>query len=139
MATTLTPVQQYFLEKAVESRLALWNALLTVNGIMLTGFSLIPVISQGPIRWKWLLVIVVASCLVSLWLLVWNFSEMKTHYEKLGSVVSGESLPDKEQKSRDIKKEKQRHWMAHLRETTVLSLFFLQTVLSCVYLYLAGR
>jgi hypothetical protein len=98
---TPTPVQEYFRDRAVESRLALWNALLTVNGIMLTAFSIIPVISQPRGGWKWLLLIVVGSCFVSLVLLVWNFMAMKKFYEEVGrSVVSVTSMPSEGQTSK---------------------------------------
>ena len=42
----LSPVQQHFLNKASESNFALWNALLTVNGILLTAYSILPLVSQ---------------------------------------------------------------------------------------------
>ena len=134
----LTDLQKYMLDKAVDSRLALWNALLTVNGIMLTMFSLVPLISDGPTRWKWLLLIVVGSCFVSLMGLVWNFLEMKRHYGEAGSELFGNSLPGKEQRRQGIKKDYRRHEIAKFVEWTVIGLFFFQISLSCVYLYLAG-
>jgi hypothetical protein len=133
-----TALQEYMLNKAVESRLALWNALLTVNGIMLTMFSLVPLISDGPPRWKWLLLIVVGSCFLSLTGLVWNFVEMKRHYGEAGSELFGNSLPGKEQRRQGVKKDYRRHAMAKYVEGTVIALFFFQISLSCVYLYLSG-
>ena len=136
---TPTPVQEHFRDKAIESRLALWNALLTVNGIMLTAFSVIPVISQPRGAWKWLLLVVVASCFVSLVLLVWNFMVMKKFYEEVGrAVVSVTSLPSEGQRKQEVRDANREHRRTKLRERAVLVLFFLQTVLSCVYFYVAG-
>lgn len=134
---SLSPLQEYFLNRTVQSRLALWNALLTVNGIMLTAFSILPVVSPSVNRFVSL--ILVASCFVSLVLLVRNFLGMKKHYDEVGPmVVSGTSAPSEEKRKEEIKEEKRQHDAVGLVEKVVLGLFFLEIVLSCVLLFLAG-
>ena len=137
---SLSPLQQYFLNKAVQCRLALWTALLTVNGIMLTAFSILPVVSQSVNKWKWVPLVVVGSCIVSLLLLVGNFVGMKKRYDELGRiVVSGKSALSEEERKEEIKEEKRQHDVVGLVEKVVLGLFFLEIVLSCVLLFLAGE
>jgi len=44
---TLKPIEEHFIDKTLESNFALWNALLTVNGIILTAFSILPIVSSA--------------------------------------------------------------------------------------------
>jgi hypothetical protein len=79
--TNLSSVQEHFINKALESNFALWNALQTVNGIMLTAFSILPMVSPAANK---LLSLLLVACSISLLLLVWNFLVTKQRYLEIG-------------------------------------------------------
>ena len=132
---SLSPVQQHFVNKASESNFALLNALLTVNGIMLTAFSILPMVSPAVNRRVSLLV--VACCIVSLLLLIWNFLVTKQHYLTIGRMLSGAELTE-EQRKVNIKAENRQHRNVLLREKAALLLLVGQRVLIGLLLFIAG-
>ncbi len=133
----LSPVHQHFINKALESNFALWNALLTVNGVMLTAFSILPMVSPGTNKLVSLLL--VAFCFVSLLLLVWNFLVTKEHYLKIGQMLSTPVADlSEEQRKKKLKAENRQHRNVRLREKAVLYLFFGESALIGLLLFLAG-
>lgn len=133
----LSPVQQHFINKALESNFALWNALVTVNGVMLTAFSILPMVSPGTNKFVSLLL--VACCFVSLLLLVWNFLVTKEHYREIGEMLSTPELELAEgQRKKNLKAENRQHRNVRLRERAVLLLFFWESALIGLLLFLAG-
>jgi hypothetical protein len=132
----LSPIQQHFINKTLESNFALWNALLTVNGIMLTAFTILPLVSPAPN--KTISLSLVASCLVSLLLMVWNFLATNRHYRQVGRMLSGSpaDLTD-EQRRANIAAEIRQHRNNLLREQLALWLLVGQTFLIVSLLYLA--
>jgi hypothetical protein len=133
----LSPVQQHFINKALESNFALWNALLTVNGIMLTAFSILPMVS--PAANKLLSLLLVACCSISLLLLVWNFLVTKQHYLEIGQMISRlEADLSAGQKRENIRAEKRQHRNVQLREKAALLLLVGESILISVLLFLAG-
>ncbi len=115
----------------------LWNALLTVNGIMLTAFSILPMVS--PDANKLVSLLLVACCFVSLLLLVWNFLVTKEHYLKIGQMMfAPQSNPTEEEKKKNIKAENRQHRNVHLREKAALLLLLGESALVGLLLFLAG-
>jgi hypothetical protein len=133
----LSPIQQHFLNKASESNFALWNALLTVNGILLTAYSILPLISENVNRQISLLLVV--CCLMSLLLMVLNFLTTNQHYREIGRMLSGAGpeLTDEQQAS-NIKAEQRQRKRVLLRERAALYLLIIETALIVVLVYLAG-
>lgn len=86
------PIEKHFLDRAFQSNFALWSALLTINGIILSAFGLLRVITPGisPL----LVSLLVGSCAVSILLLVINFLVAKQHYlERKCHAVTHNRLP----------------------------------------------
>ena len=133
----LSPVQEHFINKALESNFALWNALLTVNGVMLTAFSILPMVSPGANKLVSLLL--VACCFISLLLLVWNFLVTKEHYLKIGQMLSAPASDlTEEQRKKNFRAENRQHCNVRIREKAVLWLFFGESALIGLLLFLAG-
>jgi uncharacterized membrane protein YhdT len=134
----LSPIQQHFLNKASESNFALWNALLTVNGIILTAYSILPIVS--PTVTREVSLFLVACCLISLLLVVWNFLSTNQHYRDIGRMLSGigPELTD-EQRRLDIEAENRQRSHVLLRERIALFLLVGETFLIILLLYLAPR
>lgn len=133
----LAPVEEYFADKAVESNFALWNALLTVNGIILTAFSILPMVSPAVNRSVSLFL--VTCCFVSLLLVVWNFLVTKEHYLKIGQTLfAPESELTEEQRKRNIKAEKRQYRNVHRREKAALLLLLGESTLIGLLLFLAA-
>jgi len=125
--------EEHFMNKTVESNFALWNALLTVNGIMLTAFSLAVVLI--PSMANTYAVLLVASCTLSLLLLVWNFLATKQLYLGIGERLSGPvpELTDKT-KRREINAAEKAHKNVQRRETAVLLLLLLEAAFIICFL-----
>lgn len=133
----LSRAEEHFVNKAVESNFALWNALLTVNGIILTAFSILPMVSTSVNKRVSLLL--VACCFVSLLLVVWNFLVTKEHYLKIGQMLSmPESKLGEEQRKTNIKAENRQYRNVHRREKAALLLLLGESALIGLLLFLAG-
>ena len=130
-----SPVLQHFVNKAGESNFQLWNALLTVNGIMLTAFSILLLLSPAVNRPISLLL--VACCLVSLLLMIWNFWVTKERYLDIGRMFSGPELTE-EQRKANIETESRKHRNVRCREKAALLLLVGESVLIVVLLFLPG-
>ncbi len=83
--------QLRLIDKYKESINVYWGALLTINGLLLTFFSIEALSSSG--RWIIFNYLLVGSCVLSLWLLVWNFKTIKKNYQDLGSYTI-DDMPD---------------------------------------------
>ena len=83
--------------------------------------------------------LLVGCCLVSLFLMVWNFLVTKEHYLKVGRMLSGfESDLTEEQKKLTIKTENRQHRNVLLREKAALLLLVGESFLIGLLLFLAG-
>jgi hypothetical protein len=83
--------QLRLIDKYKESINVYWGALLTINGLLLTFFSIDSLSSSG--EWVILNYLLVGSCVLSLWLLIWNFKTIKKNYQHLGSYTI-DDMPD---------------------------------------------
>lgn len=68
-----------------------WGSLLTINGILLTFFSIDSMALNG--HWVILNYLLVSFCVLSMWLIVFNFRAIKKNYQELGS-SKPEDMPD---------------------------------------------
>lgn len=116
-----------------ESRYAYWNALLTLNGILITVFSGIALL--GHIN-KWLIFALVVSCIVSAWLLISNFMKMKKVYSQLGQMDLNqfENMSEPERNA-DFKKAQTQHNGIERNENIVRGLLFVQALLILVLFF----
>lgn len=91
MSDKNTDYQLRLIDKYLESIKVYWSALLTVNGLLLTFFSISALFKneQSVI----LIYFLIACCTLSLWLLVWNFRTIKKNYHDLGT-MNVDDMPD---------------------------------------------
>ena len=133
----LSPVEEHFISKTLESDFALWNALLTVNGIILTAFSILPIVSTAVNRRISLLL--VACCFVSLLLVIWNFLVTKKHYLKVGQMLfNPQSRLTEDERKKNIRTENRQYRNVHRREKAALLLLLGESALIGLLLFLAG-
>ena len=92
MEDKLDQQQDRLIDKYLVSVYVYWSALLTINGLLLTFFSIDALSSTERIA---LLVVylLIGSCVLSLWLIVWNFRTIKLSYYKLGRTTT-DDMPD---------------------------------------------
>jgi len=122
------------MEKLLQTTFGLWNALLTVNGIMLTVFSALYAISPqyGTCSVRLLIV----CCVISVCLLVLNHVGMKYTYYRMGEVIAkgGEGLSP-QQKERDLKVANTWHRVVRFAEGAALFLFVVEVVSILIFTF----
>ena len=137
------------IDKYLESINIYWSTLLTINGLLLTFFSIDALSSnEETVLFNYLLI---GACITSLWLLIWNFRTIKLNYYKIGKLTV-DDLPDVPEDVRETARTKeemrqlvdeytseyrqkelnrsasqQRYMM--IRESIVEGLFVLETIL----------
>lgn len=135
--TELDPTEKHFLDRAIQSNFALWSALLTVNGIILSGFGLVRLATPtvSPV----LVSMLVGSSAASIVLLVLNFLATRDHYLEIGRRLQGKAhnLTD-EQKEQDLRVARRKHRHTRMREIAALALLFVEVTLVIVLLASAG-
>jgi len=83
--TEISPVEKYFAEKTSDANYSLWNALLTINGIFISVFSLLSAFSA-----KFNIAftsIFVSFSSISMLLILWNYISTKSHYIEVGKIL----------------------------------------------------
>lgn len=134
----LNPVQEHFLSKALEAKHALWNALLTVNGIILTAFSILPIVSKE-VNAN-ISLFLVACCFLSLLLVLWNFWVTDTFYRKVGQMVfSPQTQLTEENRKKNLKADNRHHRNVRIRQQVAVFLLVGETALICLLLFLASH
>jgi hypothetical protein len=124
-------------DKLFQATFGLWNALLTVNGIVLTVFSALYAIAPqsggDTVR------VLIGASVVSCCLLVFNHLAMKATYHRMGEVITGSEVTQKE-RERDLRHALWRHRALRISETACLALFLIEVALIAVFTYtLPGR
>lgn len=109
-----------------ESKFAYWNALLTLNGILITVFSAVAIFGKSN---KWFIFVLVFSSIVSSLLLILNYISVNNLYEKLGKSETKLSDEDKQKSANEYKAIKR-------RETIVQMLLFLEALIILVLFFL---
>lgn len=118
-------------DKYVESAYVYWSALLTINGLLLGLFS--PRAASPDLYTRIVTYILVISCVISCWLLLYNFRAFYGLYYTLGRTSS---LPTQEEKEEMDDEIDRKHTWRRRRETTVEGLLVLETALVAVLLFL---
>jgi hypothetical protein len=131
--------EKHYMDRAFQSNFALWNALLTINGIMISAFSLLRLIV--PTVNAIVVVLLVGSCAISILLLVCNFLITKQHYKETGSRLMSQEPVDvsDKQKDKEIQRSIKKHHNAERRESAVLFLLIFEVGLVIVLLAMAGN
>lgn len=122
--------REQVIERYLQASYGLWNALLTVNGLILAAATLVAADDLSKIK-----VFVVVLALLSIALLTFNYLAMKKMYFRIGSVMSGdpEKLTD-EQREKDIKHSLLQYRLSNLSENSCLVLLVIQAALLVVSL-----
>ena len=131
------PVEKHYMDRAFQSNFALWSALLTVNGLMLSAFSLLHLIV--PNINAIIVVLLVASCAISLLLLIFNFLVTKQHYHNTGRTLMGNEDISEEQRQKERQIAIRKHRNTELRESAVLFLLIGEVFLVIALLAFAGN
>lgn len=129
--TEINAVEKYFLEKTSEATYGLWNAILIINGILISAFSLVTAFST---RFNIALTTtLVSSCCLSMLLMLWNYISTKQHYLIVGKRFGTPNyeLNESERKS-DIDSSFRRHKYNIYRENIVLVLLLIEILLIVV-------
>ena len=133
----LDPIEKRFLDRSFQSNFALWSALLTVNGIILSGFGLLRVVT--PTVNPALVSLLVGSSGVSILLLVFNFLGTRNLYLEIGRRLQGKAKDlNDAQREHDIEVTGRKHRNTRRRETAALVLLLVEVGLVVVLLAFAG-
>jgi hypothetical protein len=89
------------IDRYLQSSFGLWNAILTINGIMLAAFSLVN--SHSYIE-NIIVLLVTILCVFSITSIVFNFFSAKATYFRMGEVLADANDLAEETKKADIKK-----------------------------------
>lgn len=121
-----------YADKAREANFALWNALLTVNGLVLGGAALLVTLAPGVSRAVPLAI--VGGAAMSMLLLIWNFLADKSTYMLIGQRLDPTS-PDvpPEEMERDVEASLARHRATRMREIASILLLAAEVALLTFY------
>ena len=118
----VTPMQLRYMDKALETQLALWTALISIQGLFLAVAPILAILVPRPT-----LVVpgIVVTCLIAGGLLVWNFVAARGTFLKIGQTLTEVRAPsaDDRKQAADLFRE------VRTREKVVLWLLVLQVVL----------
>jgi hypothetical protein len=126
-----------FRDKVLEANYSLWNALLTVNGIMLTAFSVFAV--AVPTASKPIAIILAVCCVVSGLLLVLNHLAVQRHYTTSGQQYARGVLPDEAQRKAEVSAAAKEFATVRSRQQWALWLLLVEAVLVAVLVLGAWR
>ncbi len=123
-----SPYRERIRDKALETNIALWNALLTANSVLVAAGAILVVLSPHASRWLWSCFFL--ACGVSLGLLVMNFLTARNLFVHLGRVMDGlvTFSSEAEQKADIARAERLRIWQAR-RENLAVTLLFVELLL----------
>jgi len=115
---------------ARDANYALWNALLTLNGIFISVFSVVAVFNPAS---KFVAIFIIAISMLSALLLVFNFRSIRNLYRLMGQVgIEGAGRLTDEQKHRQLADARRQHMQCNMRETTAHVILVLQSILIIV-------
>jgi uncharacterized ion transporter superfamily protein YfcC len=115
-------------DRYIQSTFGLWNALLTVNGVMLSAFSAVYVVQPG--AGARILAWLIGCCVASLCVILVNHWAVKRMYSRMAQVVSGSGEELTEQvRKRDHRNAMVVYWVLTLGEWLALGLLAVQVAL----------
>jgi hypothetical protein len=118
----LTPLESRYLDKALDTQLALWTALLQVEGLLLAVASVFASLAPSQALPA---ILIIATTLACGTLLIWNFVSTRNMYLKIGQTL-GEKRPPS---GGDIPQAGRLFRRLRTRERVVLTLLTLQGLL----------
>lgn len=125
MRDKLNERRQQVADRFLQSTFGLWNALLTVNGILLAAFSAVYAVS--PKVDSNIVLAIIGACVLSLVLLVYNFIATKITYYCIGQAVTDEDIDLSEQKrKRDISQAVLQHNIVRVIEVVCFLLLLIE-------------
>lgn len=127
-------VQLRYADKALEANFALWNALLTINGLILSAAAITVAINQTASQSLPIAIIVFTP--LSMMLLVWNFLDTKQTYSLIGhrmDVNVPEMTP--EQREKDLELALSRHWWTGFREKASIVLLAFEVLTMALFIF----
>jgi uncharacterized membrane protein len=117
--------RQQIADRFLQSTFGLWNALLTVNGVLMAAFSAVYATSLK--AGTWTVFALIGSCVLSLLLLSCNFVVTKATYYRIGQVVSDEDIElSDQQRKKDIGSALFRHRFIQVSEWACLTLLLVE-------------
>jgi len=119
-------------DRYLQSSFGLWNAVLTINGILLAAFSLVK--SNTNLDNSLILIATILS-VFSVACIVYNFIAAKSTYFRIGEVLNDPSDLTEEKRKKDIEKALSRYRIIILSEKACL---FVLIVNSLIVLVLVG-
>ena len=130
----LEEYQESTMGRLLQATYGLWNALLTVNGIMLTVFSALYAISPRGAVWS--VRVLIFCCVASVCLLVLNHVAMKRIYFRMGEVITGiaTELTEK-RKEQDLKTADRWHKVQKFGEGASLFLLVVEVMLVLLFTF----
>jgi hypothetical protein len=130
----LSSIDQYFLERTSEANFGLWNALLTVNGILVSAFTLV-ITTQNPIG-KSIIKIAVVSCVLSIILITCNYLMRKYHLIKIGKRLSSDKFDiSREEREKEIESSIRKYKITNYIEIITLILLGFETILVVIIVF----
>lgn len=120
-------------ERWLQATFGLWNALLTVNGVMLTVFSVLYVAKPGPAAG--VLAVLVGCCITSVFVILLNHVVLRATYTRLAEVASGASELTEAVRERDLRLANRRHWVMKLGEPLAIALLVVEVALTAYLVY----
>ena len=119
-------------DKFFEAQFALWNVLLTVNGITLAVFGVLCTLSSNcgsPFVSS-----LIVACMVSVCLLVFNFVARKYTHERIYKFMRGAKPPTDDTRKQDLQDTLWRYWSIRFSETASIILFVVEVLLIAAFL-----
>jgi len=117
----------------LESNFALWNALLTLNGIIVSVFSAVAIFEE---KIKPLAFLIVAGSIISSALIILNIQTTRDLFRRMGS-LSLEQLGrlSEEEKKRQLESSAKKHNASNLRERVSYVILTLQALMILALIY----
>ena len=113
------------IDRYLQSSFSLWNAILTINGIMLAAFSLIKANSDLEIK---LILTATILCVISIIGVVYNFFTAKSTYYRIGEVLNNPDELTEKQKAKDINKSLLRNKLMTYSERGCLTFLIIEAL-----------
>jgi hypothetical protein len=128
--------ERRYLDKTAEAQYALWNGLLTVNGIVASVFSVVGILEGAPTSRFVVCALILLLCTVSSALLIANFTEARNLFRSIGQLdaMQFEKLTEEERR-RDIQRAHQAHEMAAKSELWAKRLLGLAVLLVFIVVF----
>ncbi len=113
-------------DRYLQSSFGLWNAILTINGILLAALSSVKL--EGSVSNKLILFITI-FCVISIVSIVYNFFAAKATYYRMAEVMLKPDEVTEDIKNKDIKKSLSRRKIMIFSEKLCLTLLIVESFL----------